>query len=104
MSGGSLGGSGLYLYESDDTNTYRVTMLDYMALAGGFTATGSGEGANYIRGHQMRHIYGKASDGQRKKIPIASASDAHFVTGGSITVDGKAFVIQGKIGEKRPSR
>jgi hypothetical protein len=96
---GELGPKGIYDYVSDDTNTYSKLMRSALATAGGFSAS-SAVAANYPTKWRMRHVWARAADGTKKKIPISTAADAHYTTGGSITVGATSYVIMGREGEK----
>ncbi len=98
----------LYVYDSDDTNSYNVGLSSGNATAGGFSAATPGDVEDFPRPYRMRKVYGRASGGGRHKLPISTFNNSLFVSGGSFTIPyitGSAdFICEGRIGEKRPAR
>jgi len=99
---GPLGRRDIYIYNSDDGNTYNVEILAAKADEGSFAPNPTGL-TNYPRGWKMRKVYGEAADGTRIALPIAAANTSLFQSGGSFEVYGISFDVRGRIGEKRPS-
>jgi hypothetical protein len=88
-------------YVSDDTTIYGVKMSVLVASAGGFTGV-SGPVAKFWPFHSrnMRHVWGK-NGAARARLPLATASNTLYVSGGSFTLGGTTYVVEGAIGEKR---
>jgi hypothetical protein len=101
---GELGARGFYDYVSDNGTTYCVRMRTALATAGGFSASSASK-VNYPRGWEMRHVYGKKSDGTRKKLPVAAITETTWSdTPGTFAVGSlSGFTVMGQIGEKRCS-
>lgn len=94
---------GFYAYTSDDLATYSVKLSEVVATAGGFTPMPA---ADIKKGYpfgprNMRHVWGVTSGGQRAKLPIAQADNTKFTAGGTFSLRGASFTIQGAIGEQR---
>jgi hypothetical protein len=49
----------------------------------------------------MRHVLGKDAAGQRTKLPIATNTNSLYVNGGTFTLRGRTYTVEGIIGEKR---
>lgn len=95
---------GLYNYASDNTKAYVIKLSAAVAGQGGFTAfSGSIQGALFWPFHvkYLRHVWGIASTGERARIPISAAGNAKYTTGGTFSLGGKSYIIQGAIGEAR---
>ena len=91
-----------YNYISDDGATYAVKLSDNVAGQGGFIQASGTPTNGYPYGPKnMRHVWGEAADGLRARIPIASAGNTKFTTGGDFTLHGVSYTIQGRIGEQR---
>lgn len=94
-----------YNYVSDNGGTYQVKLSAQTASQGGFTKfTGSLQSGDFwgFGVKNLRHVWGTASGGQRTRLPIANASNAKFVSGGTFTTKaGLSMIIQGAIGEER---
>jgi hypothetical protein len=108
------GPKGVYVYHSDDTNAYNVAMDSGNATAAGFSAASAGALPNKPRSMKMRHIQAQhPTTGRERQIAIPSASSSLYVGGtGTITIedfttspsDDVAYVIKGRIGERRLAR
>lgn len=93
---------GFWNYDSDDGNTYAVKLSALTAAAGGFTEADL-EGANFYPygPKNMRHVWGVADTGKRARIPLATNSNAKFVSLGTFSLHGVDYKIEGAIGEAR---
>jgi|ERR1017187_694572 hypothetical protein len=94
----------IVVYVSDDTKSYQTGMQAGKGIAGGFALAAAITNA-MPRGKYMRHVYGATSSDDRYKLPIASAGNALYTTGGTFTVplitsSIGPFTVQGRIGEK----
>jgi hypothetical protein len=92
-----------YLYSSDDTTGYAIKLSAAVAAQAGFTATADPR-TTKVWGYgpkNLRHVYGKGPAAQRDKIPIATNSNTLYTTGGSFTLGGVVYAVEGAIGEKR---
>jgi len=92
-----------YAYTSDDGNVYSVKLSALVAAEGGFTVV---SGAAIKNGYpfgpkNMRHVWGVSAAGKRARVPMADASDPKFVTGGTFSLHGASYTIEGAIGEAR---
>jgi len=94
---------GFYQYKSDDTKNYVVKLSAATAAQGTFTTVADPLGtAGYPYGPKnMRHVWGVDPAGKRAKVPMADATNAKFVAGGTFTLHGITYTIQGAIGEQR---
>lgn len=99
---GVLWSFGIYNYFSDDGNTYGVGLSSLVAAQGLFTA-GAGGVINYPRGWKMRRVYG-VNGANHSSIPVSGNTAAPFVSGGSFSLHGTSYTIEGRIGEKRRVR
>lgn len=91
-----------YNYISDDTKTYNVKLSAAVGGQGGFIQTAGSPTAGYPYGPKnMRHVWGVSDTGKRARIPIASGANTKFTTGGTFTLHGTDYKIQGAIGEAR---
>ena len=99
---GPLGPSSNFVYVSDDGNTYAVRLNDAKAAVAGFTPTP--DKGNYPRAWRMRHVWAEQADGTRVSVPIDVSGNSLFVTGGTFTLHGASYTVQGSIGEKRPNK
>lgn len=92
----------LYQYLSDDGENYYVKLSDEMAEEGGFpSAAGTTIPAYPYNSTDKRHVLGRSDDGKRGKLYLATPDDPKFVSGGTFSLHGRTYVIQGKIGERR---
>jgi hypothetical protein len=92
-----------YQYTSDDTTVYAVKLSAVVAAQGGFaTAADPTSTKVWPYGSQnMRKAYGETSTGKRTHLPIATAANTKYISGGSFTLAAGEYTIQGLIGEKR---
>lgn len=93
-----------YNYISDNGETYIVKLSSITGGQGGFIQTAGSplDGVGYPFGpRNMRHVWGVSLTGKRARLPIADASNTKFVDGGTFTLHGESYTIQGAIGEKR---
>lgn len=90
-------------YHSDDGNTYVVKVSDAVGTAGGFAASSTPLGTpGYPFGpRNMRHVWGRDGDGNRTRLPLAASNASLFTDGGTFSLHGRTYVVQGAIGEKR---
>jgi hypothetical protein len=92
---------GVFEYQSDDGTEYYVGLKTTKASEGGFTAAPANSCVDFPRGWRMRHVCGRESGGSTATLPIKAADGAKFVSGGTFSLNGKTYSIQGKIGERR---
>lgn len=93
-----------YNYNSDSGSDYAIKLSTAVAAAGSFVQiTGSVSGSKVwpFGAHNMRHVLGKSSSGLRTRLPISTNSNTLYQTGGSFTLGGVTYGIEGIIGEKR---
>lgn len=92
-----------YAYNSDDGTAYAVKLSAQVASQGGFGTVVSPITTKVWPYHSknLRHVYGKDSSGFRTRLPLSLASDSKFVSGGSFSLTGRSYTIEGAIGEKR---
>lgn len=91
-----------YNYISDDTTTYSIKMSDLDAGAGGFVQT-AGTPTNIwpYKAKNLRHVLGLDAAGHRTRLPIGSNANSLYTTGGTFSLRGRTYQIEGIIGEKR---
>lgn len=91
-----------YIYQSDEVKAYVVKVSQEVANEGGFIGPvnpSSGPIWPY-KAKNLRHVWG--SDGlHRARLPIALQNDTKYTTGGSFTLHGRTYIIEGQIGERR---
>jgi len=92
-----------YNYNSDNGQQYIIKLSTDDAAAGGFGgAVDSGSGAPWgYRRKNLRHVLGNDGAGHKTRLPLASSANALFVGGGSFTLQGRTYAVQGQIGEAR---
>lgn len=92
-----------YGYNSDDGTTYAIKLSEDVAAQGGFTTTvnPSTEKVWAYHAKNLRYVRGVTSDGSRAKIPIQSNTSTLYVSGGTFTLHGNTYTVEGRIGEKR---
>ena len=91
-------------YRSDDGTDYAIKLSSEVASAGGFTTPVSPSTIKVwpFGAKNLRHVLGKiVSTGQRTRLPIQSASNTLYTSGGSFTLTAGAYTVEGQIGEKR---
>ena len=92
-----------YNYGSDDGNGYAVKLSAAVAAAGGFST--EVDPLSYpgwpFGPENLRHVWGLDSSGNRTKLPISSVIDSKYVSGGTFTLHGRTYTVQGAIGEAR---
>lgn len=94
---------GFFEYTSDDTTVYAVKLSSVVAAQGGF-ATAANPTAVKVWPYgaaNLRKAYGETTAGKRTHLPIATAENAKYVSGGTFTLAAGEYTIQGLIGEKR---
>lgn len=91
-----------YNYVSDSGATYSIKLSAADAGQGGFIQT-AGTPTNIWPYHakNMRHVLGNDGAGHRTKLPIASNANSKYTTGGTFSLHGRTYNIEGAIGEKR---
>jgi len=94
-----------YHYESDNGNTYIVKLSTLIAEKGTFNEASSALElpAWPYNTKNMRHVTGVSDTGKRLRLPLASNADALYISGGSVSLHGTTFKIEGAIGERRPA-
>lgn len=103
LNGNRLGLRGKFVYSSDAGPSYRVRTDSDNALSGGFdTATTE---PDLPRGMKMRYLNVTLLDGTktyRKRLYCAAPNTAPYTSakGATVTIDGAAWIISGKVGEK----
>lgn len=92
-----------YAYSSDNGSPYVVKLSALVAAAGGFgSPVGAGSGPGWPYGpRNMRHVWGVDGDGHRTRLPIKAGSNTLFTTGGTFSLSGRTYTVQGQIGEAR---
>lgn len=98
---------GTYAYDSDDGNTYLISMRNVYATASGLSLSSSG--TPLPKNSKPRHVWISADNGSghilRRKFPASKAKMATYEgTGGTATVsgiDGLTWNVHGFTGEKR---
>ena len=102
---GALWEMALFVYNSDDGNTYNVALREEVGTAGNFNPAASGAVANYPKQYRKRYVTGiDLSTGDRHVQPIASASDPIFVSAATFVYNGVTYSKVGSVAEKRPTR
>lgn len=101
------------VYVADSGTEYVVRIDEGNGVAAGFAAydgTTNGAGGRLPKGVEMRYIQCQhVATGARRRVPVASAANAKFLTGGTISlidytaapVAAADFVITSAHGEKR---
>ena len=95
-----------YPYTSDNGTVYVEKLSANVADIGGFGASvdpNSGPGWPY-GAKSMRHVYGLDAAGNRTRLPLSAAGNALYTSGGTFTLNGRAYTVEGMIGEKRSLR
>lgn len=92
-----------YGYDSDDGTGYAVKLSSNVAAAGGFNATVDPRSVKVwpYKSKNLRHVYGKSGTGTRDKLPIFSQTNTLYQSGGTFTLGGVQYAVEGAIGEKR---
>lgn len=92
-----------YAYYSDDGRTYAIKMTQAVALAGGFTdlINPIGNPVWPFHGKNMRHVYGKTTDNHRTHVPCQQNTTTIYTSGGTFSLHGRTYTVEGAIGEKR---
>jgi len=92
-----------YQYVSDDGNFYFLKLSDAVADAGGFSTQVDPRSARAwgFGPKNIRHVYGKSTTGKRDRLPIATADNALYVSGGNFSLGGTSYAVEGAIGEAR---
>jgi hypothetical protein len=92
-----------YEYISDNGNTYSLKLSALVAVAGGFgTIADPNATPPFPYGPKnVRHVWGKSSAGKRTRLPIKNSGDSLFVSGGSFSLAGGTYIVEGCIGEAR---
>lgn len=103
LNGNRLGPRGVFTYTSDAGLSYKVRTDVDNATAGGFVAATNED--DLPRGMKMRYLNVQFVDGAktyRKRLYCAIPNDAPYNanTGTNVTIDGAAWKITGKVGEK----
>ena len=103
LNGNRLGPRGKFVYTSDSGLTYKVRTDTDNATAAGFTAAGNED--DLPRGMRMRYLNLQLVEGgktYRKRLPCAIPNATPYTsnTGQTVTIDGAAWTITGKVGEK----
>jgi hypothetical protein len=101
---GPLGPFKHYKYLSDDAFIYTIRERGAVGDAVANVAEPVNTHTTIPRGDTLRHIYGSnttAGVTVRKRAIICDPTNVLFATGGTFTVDGLVFTVEGKIGEKR---
>jgi hypothetical protein len=99
---GPLGPNAFYAYTSDDLNAYQIRTRAALGTADGATPITVGSIPTIPKGYHPRHVWGKESGGTRKKLICMSQADPLYTDPGqSFSVDGKTWVVEGRIGERR---
>lgn len=92
-----------YAYLSDDGDQYNIKLSSTIASQGGF-GSAVAPLSNPIwpfKARNLRHVWGKATDGHRTKCPCYSSTVSLFDTGGTFTTKAGTYTVTGAIGEKR---
>lgn len=92
-----------YGYASDDTTTYAIKLSANVAAEGGFSSQVSPATTKVwpYGARNMRHVLGKDSAGHRTKLPIQTVGQTLYTGGGTFTLNGRTYTVEGQIGEKR---
>ena len=87
-------------YVDDAGLSWRVDLTESVKTAGWFSA--AARGTSYLPKHaKMRHVGVIETDtGKRHSVPIGNIGCAQYQSGGTISLDGKACSVTGRIGEK----
>lgn len=103
LDGNRLGPRGVFVYGSDSGLSYKVRTDSDNAAAGGFVAATNED--DLPRGMRMRYLNCQIVTGgrtYRKRLYCAQPNDVPYTnnTGTTVTIDGAAWTITGKVGEK----
>ena len=87
------------IYIDDNGASWGVEVTENIFTAGGFGLSGVGV-SPFPKHCKMRHVgLLNTATGRRHSCPIASASDAHYKAGGTMSLGSKSCEITGRIGE-----
>lgn len=103
MAGSTLGKRANYQYTSDSGTQYAIKTLATLGTAAGLTPLSSAK-PSLPRGFKPRVIHCEATIGGAlvRKNLIVDSSNAKYNTdaGSTINIDGSAFIVTGRRGEK----
>jgi len=88
-------------YSSDDGNVYNIRLNNYHYAAANIPPGVDGQPLYPHKWH-YRCIHGKSATGLRASIPCDADDDRFVGVGTQFEVNGVAFDITGRSGEKRP--
>ncbi len=94
-----------YPYVSDNGQTYSVKLSAAEAAAGGFGAAGPFTQAWPYHYRDLRHVtgYNTANPVKKGRLICADNVNALYTSGGTWTLHGSTFQVQGAEGERRPA-
>jgi len=95
-----LGSRKYFGYTSDNGKTYQFYGRQEDNVQAGNTPEAAGANPSVPARLKKRHVWAVASPGVRRKFWIGQLSNGHYSGGGTITVSGTAWVIEGRVGEK----
>lgn len=93
-----------YTYVSDNGNSYNVKLSAAVAAAGSFGAASlSPLSLPEWPFHEknMRHVWGNDGAGHRARLAVSHNNNALYTGGGTFSLHGRNYGVQGAIGEKR---
>ena len=92
-----------YGYSSDNGNTYSLKLSTLVATQGGFGSVVDPAAIPPFPfgAKNVRHVWGRSGTGKRTRLPIATNSFSLFTGGGSFTLAGGSYEVEGCIGEAR---
>jgi hypothetical protein len=95
----------LYQYTDDGGSNYDVKLAANVAAAGGWGTGYKGRtNGPWIAKHKdLRHVSAVAPSGQKVKLPIASNTNTLYTVGGTFSLHGLTYSVEGIFGEKKPS-
>jgi hypothetical protein len=105
MAGNTLGARNWFAYTSDHGTQFAVFMDEQLAAAGGFTPIAAGPVSlgEFPKRARMRVVNLIADDGQKKVLPVATATGIYAAnTSSEVTVSSKSFNTQSRRGERFP--
>lgn len=92
-----------YGYQSDNGGDYVVKLSAAIATVGGFAEVTDplSEPGWPFGPSNMRHVWGVSAAGKRARIPLATNADSLYVAGGTFSLHGTSYKVEGAIGEAR---
>jgi hypothetical protein len=89
-------------YTADNGNAYAIKLSFAVRVQGGFNIDADPNSvAVWPYGKRgLRHVYGKSSTGQRAVLPIATPSDSLYLSGGTFSLGGVNYTVQGREGQR----